>query len=153
MKKVLLLAVIGVMFTSVGCVTVHNNKAAATNMPAAVAQPAKYQALTEVSQQRVSASVKGNSILGIINWGMPSTFADGGMVSYCGASNLPIFMDAYGPFKQAAIYCACEENGCDSLMDARYVITTKDYFVFKQIICTVSGAPVKVTGYKLLENK
>lgn len=154
MKKVLLLAVIGVMFASVGCVTVHNNKAAATNMPVAVAEAAHYQAITDVGQQRVSATVKGNSILGIINWGMPNTFADGGMVSSdAGSISLPSFMDVFGKFKLAAIYTACEENNCDSLMDARYVITTKDYYVFKQVTCTVSGVPVKITGYKLIEKK
>jgi hypothetical protein len=154
MKKVLLLAVVGVMFASVGCVTVHNNKAASTNMPVAVAEPAQYQAITEIGQDRVSATVTGNSLMGIINWGMPNTFADGGMVSSdIGTIALPSFMDVFGKFKLAAIYCACEENNCDSLMDARYIITTKDYYVFKQVICTVTGIPVKVTGYKLIDKK
>ena len=161
MMNVALLA--SVVFTFVGCISVHNNKGASDNMPAAIAKPAYYQVITELGKEPVSASVTGHNVLKIIKWGMPSTFADNGDFGAAGATagpSLPIPLplplpiaggDAYAKFKQSAVYIACRDNNCDSLLDARYAITTKDYFVYEQVTCKVTGIPVKITGYKQIE--
>ena len=155
MKKMLLFTLMACMLTTVGCISIHNNKAASDNMPVARACPAAYQAETELGEiSSASATVTGNTLFGIIHWGLPSSFADNG--SFGGAEGpLPVKIggDSFGKFKMAAVYSACETNNCDSLMDARYVITTKDYFVYKKVICKVVGTPVKITGYKLIEDK
>ncbi|MBQ7178805.1 MAG: hypothetical protein IJS08_15420 [Victivallales bacterium] len=157
MKKVLSVLLLGAILSTVGCISAHTNQSATTSVPPAkVVSVDAYAPETELGNDRVSATVTGNSILGIIKWGMPATFADFTAIpgSMALGSNIPVsvsILDDTLPFKQAAVYIACEENQCDSLLDARYVITTKDYLVFKQIVCKVTGIPVKIKGYKKLE--
>ena len=154
MKKILLLTLGVIAFATSSCISIHNNKAATANMPVATVQPAHYQAITEIGTAPVTTEVTGHSVLKIFSWGMPDTFADNGSFSGGSASPLPfIGGDSYAKFKQAAVYRACEENNCDSLMDARYVITKKNYVVYEQVNCKVIGTPVKITGYKLCEQK
>ncbi len=157
MKKILLLTLGVIALATSSCISIHNNKAAAANMPVATVQPAQYQAITEIGSAPVTAEVTGHTVLKFFSWGMPDTFADNG--DFGGASTstpLPLpFIggDSYAKFKQAAVYRACEENNCDSLMDARYVITKKSYVVYEQVNCKVIGTPVKITGYKPCEQK
>ena len=153
MKKVLSVLLLGAILSTVGCISIHTNQSATTSVPPAkVVTIDAYAPETELGNDRVSASVTGNSLLGIIKWGLPSTYAD--FTSIPGSmGNLQVasLLDDTLPFKQAAVYIACEENQCDSLLDARYVLTVKDYIVFKQVVCKVTGTPVKIKGYKKLE--
>lgn len=156
MKKVLSVLLLGAILTTVGCINVHTNQSATACVPPAKSVTVMYVPETELGNDRVSATVTGNSLLGIIKWGLPSSYADGTSISGSmgEGGNLPFagaVLDETLPFKQAAVYIACEENQCDSLLDARYVITAKDYIVFKQVICKVTGTPVKIKGYKKLE--
>ena len=166
MKNLLLFTLcLGVLAIFTGCTIVNNNKGTSDNLPAAIARPAYYQAITEIGEKPVSAEVTGNLLFKTFRWGIPFTFAanasfSGSMVepfdfagmtmSSGGISLSPISFDPYDAFKKAAAYRACEENGCDSLMDARFVITRNYYVIFEVVTCKVSGIPVKVTGYKLI---
>ena len=162
MKKTLNVTLFSVLLlTLVGCSTIHNNKGASENMPAAVVCPMRYQVITEIGNEPISATVTGHNILKIFKFGIPNTFADNGDFGAAGESTgpsmpLPLPLpsvggDPYAKYRQAAVYIACEENKCDSLMDARYTIVTKDYLVYEQVTCTVTGIPVKVKGYKPIE--
>ena len=53
--------------------------------------------------------------------------------------------------KAAAAYKACEEAGCDILVDPRYnVESTSFWFLFSQATATVRGRPATITGYHQL---
>ena len=151
MKKLLLLSLAVIAFAAAGCISIHNNKGTSANLPAAEVRPAQYQAITQIGDAPVSGEVKMNILFWFLSWGVPATFADN--TTFTSASNVsPLdFMDPYTALKKSAAYRTCEANNCDSLMDARYVITTKDYFIFATVTCKVTGIPVKVTGYKLIE--
>jgi hypothetical protein len=164
MKKTLLMTLGIAMFVITGCVSVHNNKAAVSDMPVAVTHKPHYQTITEIGNERVSAEVTGKSVLKFITWGIPSTFADNGAFSGAsdGASFIPAaivsmlpFGDPYADYKKAAVYIACEQNGCDTLVDAQYVISKTTYINFlpfyEEVTCKVTGYPVKITGHKLIE--
>lgn len=162
MKKTLLLALVALTIAATSCVSTHNNKSATANMPVAVSHPAHYQAITEIGDTRVSAEVTGHAVIKFITWGVPDTYADNG--DFSGSSepsllaSLPIVGgDSYGDFKKAATYIACQENGCDSLLDAQYVITKSTYVRFlpfyEKVTCKVTGFPVRIVGHKLIEPK
>ena len=79
MKKALNVTLLTcVLLTFVGCISIHNNKGASDNMPAATAVSPVYETITEIGNAPVSASVTGHSVLKLIKWGMPATFADNG---------------------------------------------------------------------------
>ena len=161
MKKVFSVLLLGAILSSVGCISIHTNQSATANVPPARAiTPDLYAVETEIGSERVSATVEGNSILGIIKWGLPATYADfadiPSSINEPKQIPLPIPIPFIGkddtlPFKQAAVYVACQENNCDSLLDTHYVINIKDYVVFKQITCKVTGVPVIIKGYKKVE--
>ena len=164
MKKILGILLLGAILTTTGCISIHNNKSATANVPPAQAiTPDRYAVETELGPERVSATVTGNTVLGIIKWGFPQTYADFANIPNGDISSplpfpipipLPFFgSDSTAPFKKAAVYVACEENNCDSLLDCRYVITVKDYVVFKQITCKVIGTPVIIKGYRKIEDE
>ncbi len=159
MKKILSVLLLGAILSTVGCISIHTNQSATANVPPARAiTPDRYAVETELGTERVSATVTGNTVLGIISWGLPATYADFADIPSGDVAPMPIPIpipfigkDDTAPFKKAAVYIACEENNCDSLLDCRYVLTVKDYFVYKKVICKVTGTPVKIKGYKKLE--
>ncbi|MDR0993823.1 MAG: hypothetical protein LBN38_04560, partial [Verrucomicrobiota bacterium] len=47
-------------------------------------------------------------------------------------------------FKRAAVYPACKEAGCDTLVGVSYRYRTQDFFFCKRMSCTATGYPAQV---------
>ena len=85
--------------------------------------------------QRISGTAKTIQILGLFDFG-PNKFADG--VNY-GTGWQIILFDTFSAIKAAAAYEAISTSHADVIIAPRYAIDTKNYFLFKTTIATVSG--------------
>lgn len=146
MKKSLLLA--GAVFAAVfmtGCFSANTNDAAVSAKVRL--EHKRFSVDIQPGKDKVFGEASLNSLFGFINWGV-SEFADDAFVG-TEISILPIkFASAETLVKQGATYKACERAGADYILGAKYRIDTKDYIVFKQIKCRVTGYPAYLKGIK-----
>ena len=52
--------------------------------------------------------------------------------------------------KNGAYSKACDAAKCDSIVGARYTVTTQDYFVYETVTAEITGYPAKMTGVELI---
>ncbi|MBS1368950.1 MAG: hypothetical protein HPZ91_03240 [Lentisphaeria bacterium] len=149
MKKLFLLAVAAIAGTVVmtGCTAVNTNDAA--NDFKAEIVPAKFETVINHKDTPVSGEAQLNVLFNVFSWGV-SEFADR---SFVGSTNnsLGLFQDPQTLAKQGATYNACKNASCDVLLNAKYIVTTTDYFVFKMINCKVTGYPGTEAGIKAVK--
>lgn len=141
MKK--LIMGLGLAVLAAGCVSVNKNTGDDANLKQWVLKDVIHETYT-VEQTRVTAENNVNCLFGIFCWGGYEGIADQSDAGSFGG-------DAVA--KNGAYAKACDNAKCDQLAAARYKLTTKDYFVFKQIKAEVCGNPVKVAGVEVLTNK
>ncbi len=93
----------------------------------------------------------------------------GGMFGFCGESDEKPWMlrdqESFGTFgirnyshearaRNAALYKACQQEGCDALIGAMYEVKVESYGpFFSQYTCTVKGWPARITGIEKVANK
>ncbi len=145
MKKL----VIGVALAVVacGCISVNENDGGNACRRPCIAKDIVHEKF-KVDNKTVSATDNLNCLFGFIKWGSTATHtAD----AVCGQN--PFFMSAIDKVKNGAYANACDAANCDQIVGAKYKVTTKDYFVFKQFNAEISGYPANLVGVELIENK
>ena len=130
MKNLLLLATVSSL-ALFGCATTHMSE---PSSPLFSEVSAPLKADIKVGQ-KITGEAKATQIFGIFNFG-PSRFADG--VNYGTGGQFSLF-DSYSPVKAAAAYEATISSNSDVIVAPRYIIETKDYFIFKTTTATVNG--------------
>jgi hypothetical protein len=129
MKKVSFLILAFLMAT--GCSTTNKS---ALSAPISIAATTNLYANVDVGD-KISGTSKASFLLGFLQLGGPSKFADG---VFGGAFASPL--DPTPSLKAAAAYNAMEDSGAEVFVNPQYVVTVKGF-----LIVTVT---VDVTGYK-----
>ena len=145
-KSLVYLFAAGVLtLIATGCTSVYTNDAASDSKVAMV--PAVYEPVIKHVNKKVMGSASVNVLFDIFVWG-DSSFADRSNIGSV-TGNASLVERIFGRFipdpllnaKRAAVYNACKASNCDLLLNSKYEITMKDYFVYKYIECTVKGFP------------
>lgn len=111
----------------------------------------------ETKDTVINGSATVHSILGIFSWGPNSQVvgvnyginADvtggvlGDLLSFTSKSEMVA--------RNAAAYEATTSAKADIILAPQYVLTTKDYFVYKSINCKVKGFPGYIKGVKVID--
>lgn len=112
----------------------------------------------EAKNELISGSATVHSILGIISWG-PNTQAVGvnyGVGAATGGGPLGDLLSfttkSENVARNAAAYEATNKAKADLILAPQYVMTTKDYFVYKQINCKVKGYPGFIKDLKVIDD-
>ena len=142
MKKLLVVTIVASVVC--GCVSVNKNDGGTNCLRPAIVKDAVYEKY-DISDKPVTAKAQALGICGFIIIGDAEAthWAD----NVEGSSR---FMRTTTMAKNNAYSKACEENKCDSIVAARYSITRKNYFVFDQVVATVTGYPAKLTGIEVI---
>ena len=144
MKKTMLFAAFAfVAFAVTGCTAVNTSQGA---YAPDVTITKSYTADIEHKNTAVSGQATVYNLFGIFTWGVTS-FADDAFVGNTNNS-FSITTNPMDVAKQGATYKACNDNGADMLLGAKYKVDTQDYIVFKIITCDASGFPGVVKGIK-----
>lgn len=141
--------IVGIVIAAVacGCVSVNQNDGGNACRRPCIAKDIVHEKFT-VSDKTVSAEDNLNCLFGLICWGSTAThIAD----AVCGQNTF--VPNALDKAKNGAYANACDAAKCDQIVGAKYKITTKDYFVFKQLKAEITGYPASLTGVELIENK
>ena len=140
MKKFLLLctAFAGALWIT-GCTSIVTSDGASL-IPQPDSDHPGYTAQFSHKNERVEGVAQINVLFGLFAWGTEG-FADNSKLSTFS------FMPSPENFaKSAAVYSTCQQNKVDTLLGTRYILTIKDYFVFKTINCKVAGFPASMDG-------
>lgn len=142
------------VFVFTGCVQINSSDGGSMNiMPQTVGPTDNYRPIYKVDESNtVTASSEVKNILGIFTWGSDNAFADNAFAtkpSLLGAM-FP-YLNAKTTACKAAFYKACKEAQCDTIVAARYEITSEDYLVFRQTKVEIKGFPAKITGVETVK--
>ena len=140
----MLVAVCAIAAFMTGCMSTHTNDATAVAQVKLNCK--KFDTDIVAGKTKVKGTATIHNVLGLISWGV-SDFADDAFVS---TSALPIQL-CVSPetmVKQGATYNACAANNADFVLAAKYKMDVKDFFVYKQITCDVTGYPASIKGVK-----
>lgn len=156
MKKSLILAGVAsvIALIGTGCTSIEASKVGdqvQVNMPVFV------KPTVETKDTVINGSATVHSIFGIFSWGPNSqavgvdyginSIATGGvfdnLLTYTSKSEMVA--------RNAAAYEATTSAKADIILAPQYVLTTKDYFVYKSINCKVKGFPGYIKGVKVVE--
>ena len=150
MKKMLILALaaIGCATISTGCISTEANR---VGDQIAVKMDLRLDPQVEVKSKKITGSAAVHSVLGFINWGVDSQAV--GVNFGTTADMLNIIPSGENVAKNGAVYNACISNKADLLVAPQYIITKKDYIVYKVIQCQVTGFPGVVKSVKVMPAK
>ena len=138
-----------------GCSTIEASK---VGTQVSVGIPVLVKPQIETKNQVISGSATVHSILGIFTWGpnaqavgvnygVGSDFTGGALgdlLSFTSKSEIVA--------RNAAAYEATTKANADIILAPQYVLTTKDYFLYKSINCKVKGFPGFVKGIEVVES-
>ena len=143
-KSLLLIAVCTIAFFVTGCMSTHTNDATAVAKVQITTK--KFEADIVAGKKAVKGTATIHNVFGIFTWGV-SKFADDAFVT---TNALPFQVGVLPTtiVKQAATYNACAANKADFILAAKYKMDIKDFFVYKQIKCDVTGYPATIKGVK-----
>ncbi len=130
-----------------GCLSTEVNKVGGQ---AEVKVPTMVKLDVESKNELIEGTAKINALFGLITWGDTAAQAVGvdyGTGDDAGFLPLP---DAGMIARNAALYKATTAANADIVVTPRYVLKVKDYFVFKQIECTVKGYPGFIKGAEIM---
>ena len=133
------LAIAAVAAIANGCTSISTSAGAERQELPESTSPG-YQALYKHENKRVQGTGNVNVLFGIFAWGANGFADNSDLSSY---SFLP---SPANYARSAAVYDACQSSGADTLLGTRYTVKTTDYFVFKQVECTVVGYPATIIG-------
>lgn len=105
------------------------------------------QPTVETKNELITGSASVHSILGIISWG-PSGQAIG--VDF-GFGPLAFTSPSDNFARNAAAYDATTTAKADIILAPQYILTKKDYVVYKKIHCEVKGYPGFLKGVKIVK--
>ena len=132
MKKLMMVAAVAAI--ACGCITNHKNDGGDACLKPAIAKDIVHEKFT-VGKDPVTASDSINCLFGWICWGSSSTHIADAVCDGSGEKPILGIFDNKGikQAKNGAYANACDAANCDQIVGAKYKVTTKDYFVFKQI--------------------
>ena len=137
-----------------GCTSISTNK---VGEQVSVHMPVLVKPMIETKNIEITGSATFHSIFGIFTWG-PSAQAIGidygtptvviggelgDLLSFTTMSEILA--------RNAAAYKATTSANADIILAPRYVLTTKDYFIYKSINCKVKGYPGYIKGVKVVD--
>ena len=99
-----------------------------------------------IQKQKVSATATAKAVFGIFSWGVDQTVEG---ETYNGQNNFSSFDFAINKAKAGATYNACRKAKADFLISPQYDITTKNYIVYKEVKCVVTGFPAKLLSVEV----
>lgn len=157
MKKSLLVFAVSVaamVMLGTGCTSIEANK---VGDQVSVHMPVFVKPTIETKNTEINGSATVHSILGIFTWGPNAqavgvnygvrTDVQGGilgeLLTFTGKSEIIV--------RNAAAYRATNSVKADIILAPRYVVTVKDYFIYKSINCTVKGYPGYIKGVKVVD--
>src|SRR5574344_706100 len=134
MNKIMLSAAMAAVLATTGCISVNKNDGGnALKNPAALTEG--YKQTFKVADEQVEAKDHINVLFGFIAWGSSATH----VADNFGGEGFGFIVPADCKAKNGAFANACDAAKADTILGARYNVTTKDYFVFKQIDATIKG--------------
>ena len=143
-----------------GCSTqINSSDSGSMNIPAMTIGPVDdFRPLYQVdSQKKVKASSDVKILFWLFTWGSDNAFADNATLSKEGENFLGKifpFLNAKETAAKAAFYKACKEAACDSIVAARYEITSDNYFfIYRKMTVEISGYPAKLSGVETVKAK
>ena len=145
MKKLMIGAAIAAI--ACGCISVNQNDGGNSCRKPLMAKDIVHEKFS-VEKNTVSAKDQVNVLFGFISWGSTATHTADAVDSSW--SFLPCPLDTA---KNGAYANACDAAKCDQVVGAKYKITAKNYFVFKQYDVEITGYPAKLSGVEVIENK
>lgn len=95
-----------------------------------------------VDKKSVNANDKVHCLFGFICWGSSASH-----IADRGEGRLTFI----GQAKDGAYANACDLAKCDHIAGARYKVTTKDYFIYKNCKAEITGFPVKVVDAEVVD--
>ena len=157
MKKSLFLSTIAagmLALIGTGCSTIEASK---VGDQVSVHMPVFVKPTVETRNTAISGSATVHSLFGIFTWG-PSVQAVG--INYGTTANstggalgelLSFASKSEAVARNAAAYKATTSVNADIILAPQYVVTTKDYFVYKSINCKVKGYPGFIKGVQVVD--
>ena len=143
MKKLLLCAGLVAVSMMTGCIVINKPDGGSVIAKPTIV-PDAYREVFEEGKDPVTAEESVSVLFGFITWGATATHvADQG-------PSLFSFLSSSGRARDGAFAKACEAANADTILAARYIVTTEDYFVFKKVTARITGIPAKMTGLEKL---
>lgn len=140
MKSLMMTAVLALL--ACGCVSVNKNDGGDSWVKPGVVKD-RVHLKVEVGKDRVQAVDQANCLFGFICWGSTATHITDQSEPGCGVN---------AKVKNGAYANACDAAQCDSIVGARYTLTTTDdYIVFKRVKAEISGYPAKIVGAEAID--
>ncbi len=140
MKSLMMTAVLALL--ACGCVSVNKNDGGDSWVKPGVVKD-RVHLKYEVGKDRVQAVDQVNCLFGWICWGSTATHTTDQSEPGFGVNT---------KVKNGAYANACDAAQCDSIVGARYTLTTTDdYIVFKRVKAEISGYPAKVVGAEAVD--
>lgn len=106
------------------------------------------QPILETKNEVISGSASVHSILGLISWG-PSSQAVGVDYGFSG-KKITFTSPSDEVARNAATYEATTNAKADVILAPQYILTKKDYVVYKKINCEVKGYPGFLKGIQVI---
>ena len=143
-----------IIFLVSGCTNIEASK---VGNPVSVHIPVFVKPDIETKNDVITGSATVHSLFGIFSWG-PSCQAVG--IDY--GTTTAITGGALGDLlsftykselaaRNAAAYEATKSANADIILAPQYVITTKDYLIYKSINCKVKGYPGFIKGVRVVD--
>lgn len=151
MKK-LMMAAIGMVACSMvtGCISSAVSKGGTyANLPDP--KPDEYMIHWENENQKVQTDATVFTVLKLFEGGdsAPWMLRDQESRNFFGVRNY----SAESKARNAALYKACQQSKCDAIIGAMYEVETKDYIIYSESKCKVTGWPARITGIEKVANK
>lgn len=152
MKK-LMMAAIGMVACSVvtGCMSeAVTNGGAYANLPDP--KPDEYLLhWKEKKSEMVEYTATVGEVLSFFDVGEIAPWLLRDKENFWGPFKIPPSIDSKA--RNAAVYKACLNEGCDALLGAMYYVKTTKYPFYSVSTCKVRGYPAKITGIENITNK
>lgn len=143
MKKLLGLAALAMVAS--GCVSVNKNDGGEACLKPTIVKDAVYEkydiGTTPVTSKGAAVGILGFIIIGDAE---ATHWADDVEMRSRMRNTIEVA-------RNNAYSKACEQNGCDSIVGARYNIKRTNYFVYDQVLAEITGYPAKMTGIEVIK--
>ena len=157
-KSMLLLSILAGSVALLGTACSHV-EASKVGEQVAIKMPVMIKTDVQTKNEKINGSATVHSILGIISWG-PSKQAIG--VNYFAGEQrtdggigqiFSLAARSEAVARNAAAYEATSKAKADIILAPQFILTTKDYIVYKSIKCDVTGFPGFIQGVKVVDEK
>ena len=148
--KNLLVYTIALVFIGIGtgCTSMTINR---TGAPIQPKMQLNIKPNVTLSQKKVEGKATVKALFKFITWGVSNT-AEGVAMNYPHHPFLTLD-PATNKAKAGALYDACQKSKSDVLIAPHYYITTKNYFIYKEVTCKIFAYPAKLNSVELIDDK